>query len=143
MADPLSLAASVLALVHAVRIGGRELAKLRSCYNASPEIARLRAQMESLAHLLGAVESFVQNHNSIQIVGHTGDLLRLPVEDASARVASVNRILTSPAFGLSRLSDANKARATLFRYKHRLATLEREIEKSISEIGVRLSLVAA
>lgn len=143
MADPLSLAASVVALVHAVRVGGKELHKLRSYYHAPPEIARLRAQMDSLGQLLDAVQIFVQGDNSTQMTRHSSDLLGLPVEIATARVASVNKILNSTAFGLSHLSDANKARATLFRYKSRLGTLEREIKESISEIGVRLSFVTA
>ena len=142
MADPLSFTASLLALIQAVRVGGRGLAKLKSCYNAPPEIARLRTEVESLGHLLEDVENFAQS-NPDMMARHTCDLLIPAVELATARIGSVNTMLSSPAFRMSKLSDANKARLTLLRYKSRLTNLEREIKESIQEIGVRLSLITA
>ena len=142
MADPVSLVASLLTLIHAVRVGGKGLAKLKSCYNAPPEIARIRTEVGSLGQLLDNVQSFVQG-NSASTARHSSHLLIAPVDLAAARIGSVNALLSSPAFGLSKLSDANKARLTILRYKTRLATLEREIKESIQEIGVRLTLVTA
>ena len=142
MADPLSLGASIVALIHAVRAGGKGLAKLKSCYNAPPEVARLRTEVESLGHLLEDVQNFVHS-NPDMMARHTCDVLLPAVELATARIGSLNTTLSSPAFGLSKLSDANKARLTLLRYKSRLTVLEQEIKASIQEIGVRLSLVTA
>lgn len=141
--DPLSVAASIIALVHAVRKGRKGLCKLRSCYNASPEIARLQARMENLARLLDAVESFVQNSKSNGIIGHTGDLFRLPVENAAARVESVNKLVDSPAFGRFKLSDRNQARAVYFRHQSKFKHLEQDIDASLKEINTCLSLAAA
>lgn len=143
MAEPVSLAASVIALVQAVQIGRAQLAKLKAYYNAPPEIARLRVQMSSLEQLLDAVETFARRDHSAKRARFGSHLLSLPVEVATARVASVNKILDSDAFGISRLSDRSKARLTIVRYRKRLTDLEKEIGESIQDIGVRLSLVTA
>lgn len=142
--DPVSFAASLFALIQAAHVGGQGLAKLKSCFNAPPEIARLKTEVESLGRLLEAVQNFIHS-NAPQMVCHNSDadILNPPVKLAAARIGSVNTILASPAFGISNLSDANLARLTILRYKTRLATLEREIKESIQEIGVRLSLVTA
>ena len=143
MADPLSVAASVIALIQAVKIGRQQLTRLKAYYNAPPEIARLRIQMENLEQLLDAVANFVGGDQSARKVPPGSDLLSLPIETTNARVASVNKILNSGAFGRFRMSDENQARLTLVRYGKRLAALEREIRDSIQDIGVRLSLVTA
>lgn len=142
MADPVSLAASLVALIHAVRVGGKGLAKLKSCYNAPPEIAQLRTEVASLEQLLGSVRDFVHG-DSGPMIRHRNDLLIAPVDLAAARMGSVNKILSSPAFGLGRLSDSNKACLTILRYGKRLGTLEREIKESVQDIGVCLTLISA
>ena len=143
MADPLSVAASVFALVHAVRTGRKGRSKLKACYNASPEIARLQARMDNLARLLDTVESFVQKSKSNGTVGHCGDLFQLPVENAAARVGSVNKLVASPAFGRLKLSDKNQAPAVYFRHQSKLKHLEQDIDASLREINTCLSLAAA
>ncbi|KAK4693752.1 hypothetical protein P7C71_g3701, partial [Lecanoromycetidae sp. Uapishka_2] len=142
--DPVSFAASLFALIQAAHAGGKGLAKLKSCFNAPPEIARLKTEVESLGQLLEAVQNFMHS-NAPQTVCHNSglDILSPPVKLAATRIGSVNTILASPAFGISNLNDANLARLTILRYKTRLATLEREIKESVQEIGVRLSLVTA
>lgn len=142
MADPLSLAASIIALTHAIRAGGKGLAKLKSSYSAAPEIARLKAELASLGQLLESVQTLM-NGDSGPIIRHSHEILVAPVELATARINSINKILASPAFGLSGINDANQARLTLFRYGKRLATLEREVKASIQDIGVRLSFISA
>ena len=99
MADPVSLGASLVALIHAVRVGGKGLAKLKSCYNAPAEVAQLRAEVESLGQLLEDVQNFVHS-NSTLMVRHTSVILTLPVDLAATRIGSVNTNLSSPAFGL-------------------------------------------
>ena len=137
--DGVSLVASVFTLIQAVHAGGKGLAKLKSCYYAPPEIDRLRAEVKSLAQLLENVKTFAHGSSPC----HSGDLLIGPINVATARIGSVNKLLGSPAFGISRLSDENKARLTSLRYRKRLINLEREIKESIQEIGVRLTFVTA
>lgn len=137
--DGVSLVASVLTLVQAVHVGGKGLAKLKSCYYAPPEIDMLRAEVKSLAQLLENVDTFAHGSSP----RHSGDILIGPIGVATARIGSVNKLLVSPAFGISRLSDENKARLTSLRYRKRLINLEREIKESIQEIGVRLTFVTA
>ena len=142
MADPISLAASVIALLNAVHVGGQGLARLKASYNAPPEIARLKAEVESLEQLLKSVQEFVHRFPKLA-ASHSADLLCLPVKSATAHVDSLTKTISSPAFGLSRLNDANRARATILRYKKRLSTIEREIKQSIQDISVRLVLITA
>lgn len=140
--DPLSLTASLLATIHAVHVGGRQLAKLKSYYNAPHEIARLKAELVSLGQLLENVHDFVKG-DSGPMARYSNDVLSTAISRAATRIDSINKILSSPAFGIVKLSDANKARLTLLRYKSRLAGLEKEVQESIQDLGVRLSLISA
>lgn len=142
MADPLSISASIVALIQAVRVGSKALAKVKSCYKALPEVGRLATEMASLGQLLEKVHEMVDDQPE-PMARYSGDLLSAPLELASARIASVNTILLSPAFGLSKLNDASRAHLTILRYSKRLAALEQILQASKQDLGVRLSLVSA
>lgn len=139
MAEPLGLVASLVTLIQAVNVGGKALVKLKSCYNAPPEIARIQTEIERLGKLLQNVEDFVK----VKSVRWTNDGLAESVTLAASRIASINKILTSSAFGIKRLSDANKARTTILRYKARLVGLENQLRESIQEICLHLCLAIA
>ena len=139
MAEPLGLVASLVTLIQAVNVGGKALVKLKSCYNAPPEIARIQTEVERLGKLLQNVEDFVK----VNSVRWTNDGLAESVTLAASRIASINKILTSSAFGIKRLSDANKARTTILRYKARLVGLENQLRESIQEICLHLCLAIA
>lgn len=139
MAEPLGLVASLVTLIQAVNVGGKALVKLKSCYNAPPEIARIQTEIERLGKLLQNVEDFVK----VNSVRWTNDGLAESVTLAASRIASINKILTSSAFGIKRLSDANKARTTILRYKARLVGLENQLRESIQEICLHLCLAIA
>ena len=139
MAEPLGLVASLATLTHAVNVSGKALVKLKSCYNALPEIARIRTEVEHLGKLLENVEDFAE----VNSARRANDGLAASVTLAASRIASINKILTSSAFGIKGLSDANKARTTIFRYKDRLVSLEHQLRESIQEICVHLCLAIA
>ena len=139
MAEVIGLVASVVTLTQLLGVGHDALAKLKSCYNAPPEVARIRVEVERLAKLIASVEDFAKINPSCPIDSGLTECISL----AASRVASINQILTSSAFGIKRLSDANKARSTIFRYKARLASLEDQLRASIQEISLHLCLAIA
>lgn len=139
MAEVIGLTASVVTLAQLLGVGNNALAKLKSCYNAPPEVARIRVEMERLAKLLASVEDFAKSNSSFPIDSGLAECMSL----AASRVASVNQILTSSVFGIKKLSDANKARTTIFRYKTRLVNLEDQLRASIQEISLHLCLAIA
>ena len=137
--DPLSFTASLLAVIKAAHIGEQSLRKLYGYRNAPQDLERLRVELEGVGSLLENVRQFV-GENSPDL--HYG-ILTPPIDAASGKIDSVNKILSSPAFRLHNLSDANKARLTWVRYKHRLEGLRQEIKDSSADLGVRLGFVAA
>ncbi|KAL6722286.1 hypothetical protein ACLMJK_001393 [Lecanora helva] len=139
MAEIVGLLASVVTLGQAIGTRQHVLAKLKSCYNAPPEVARIRIEIERLATLLASVEDSAKASPSGTMNTGLSDCVTL----ATGRIASINQILTSPVFGIKRLSDANKARATILRYKNRLASLEHQLKASIQEISLHLTIAIA
>ena len=107
MANPVSFAVSLITLDHAVQVGGEGLVTLKFCYSAPSEIARLRAEVDSLGQLLGDVQDFVDGNSALKS-RHAADIFTAPVELATARIGSINKILASPAFGLE--ADRRKPR---------------------------------
>ena len=139
MAELIGLAASVVTLTEVLEVGLKALAKLKACYNAPPEIARIRAEVERLAKLLANVEDFAKMNSSCPIDSGLAECVSL----AASRVASINQILETSVFGIEKLSDANKARTTILRYRTRLGNLEDQLKASIHEISVHLCLAIA
>ena len=139
MAEVIGLAASIITLTEVLGVGHNALAKLKSCYNAPPEVARIRDEVERLAKLLTNVEDFAKINSSYPIDSGLAKCVSL----AASRVASINQILESSVFGIKKLSDANKARTTILRYKTRLGSLEDQLKASIHEISVHLCLAIA
>lgn len=137
--DPLSFTASLLAVIHAARIGVKGVRKLDSCRKAPKELDRFRTELESLEALLEGVRTFIDLNPSMIYC----DILSTPVDLASERIQSVNQILSSPALRFSRLSEESNARLTWIRYKHRLTVLAEDIKNIKAELGLRLGLVTA
>ena len=137
--DPLSFTASLLTIIHAARVGAQALRQLNAYRRAPQVVHRLRSELDALEGLLGNVRTFITENRS----GPYCEILKPPLDCASSKIDRLNKILTSPAFRLSRLSDANKARLTWLRYKHSLAALEQDIKDAKTDLGVRLTLVTA
>ncbi len=135
--DPLSFIISLLTVIYAAHISVQGLQKAYAYRNAPQELDRLRAELESLEELLHNIKTFTVLNASLPYC----KILGKPLESASVKIASVETILSSQAFRLTKLSDANKARATWFRYKHRLEVLGEEIKSVKVDIGIRLGLV--
>ena len=137
--DPISFTASLLAIIHAARVGAQGLQKLNAYRRAPQELHRLRSELEAFEGLLRNVRTFIEENQS----GIYCELLKPPLDYALPKIDNLNKILSSSAFRLSNLSDANRARLTWFRYKHSLAALEHDINVAKTDLGIRLALVSA
>lgn len=137
--DPLSFTASLLTVIQAARLGIKGVRKLDACRKAPKELDRFRTELEGLEALLEGVRTFINQNPSMIYC----DILSTPVNLASDRIQSINRILSSPALRFSRLSEENNARLTWIRYKHRLTVLAEDIKSIKVDLGLRLGLVTA
>ena len=137
--DPISITASLLAVIHAAGVCVKGVRKLLSYRKAPDELDRFRMELEGLQALLESVKVFITQNGSIQF----GELLHLPIKRAADLMVSVDKILSSPAFGFSGFSEDKKARLTWFRYRQRLMTLAEDIKATKTDLGLRLSLLTA
>ena len=135
--DPISLTAGILAIIEAAHASVRGLQKLHAYGHAPQELNRLRAELESLQGLLHNIKTLTERHVTMSYC----EVLHEPLERAFLMVKNVETMLSQPAFGLTRLSDANKARATWLRYKSRMEILGEEIKSVKLDLGVRLGLI--
>lgn len=137
--DPVSVTASLLTVIHAAGVCLGGVRKLNSYRKVPDELDRFRIELESLKILLENVKVFVTQSPSVQYC----ELLHAPVKRASELMVSVDKTLSSPVFGVSKLSEENKARLTWFRYRQRLATLAEDMKSTKTDLGLRLGLLTA
>lgn len=139
MAEALGVAASVLTLSQAMSVTGKALARFKSCYNAKPEIARLREEAERLGRFLEITEDSARNIPSGRIRNELANVVAL----ASSNIDSINETLSLPAFGIKGLGKANKERATILRHKSLLAKHEDQLRVLTEQISSYLCLAIA
>ena len=136
--DPLSLAASLVTIIHAGRIGLRGLRRICDSRKAPEEIHQLRAELEGLQQLLENVRKFSSQRPSDTLV-----LLNEPLKRAQKSIASVNKILHSTAFGISKDNAMTHAQLTWFRYRDRLQALSQDIRNAKMDLGLYLGCFTA
>ena len=139
MAEAIGVAASAVTLLQAVSVTGKALARLKSCYNAKPEIARLREEPERLGRFLENIEDFARNIPSGQIRNELAVVVAL----AGSNIDSINEILGLQALGMKGLSKASKERVTILRYKSSLAKHEDQLRMLTEQISSYLCLAIA
>ena len=139
MAEALGVVASVLTLSQALSVTGKALARFKSCYNAKPEIARLREEAERLGRFLENIEDFAKNIPS----GRIRNELAVVVALAGSNIDTINETLSLHAFGMKRLSEASKERATILRHKSLFAKHEDQLRVLTEQISSYLCLAIA
>lgn len=137
--DPISFTASLLALIHAANALVQGLHKAYAYRGAPRELDRLLAELQSLEELLRNIKAFTELNPSLPFC----ETLGKPLERASVQVANIETILSASDFHWSKLSDANKARITWFRYKERFMMLEKEVNNVKLSLGIGLGLITA
>ena len=136
--DPLSITASLFAVIGAAKAAGSGLRKLSSYRKAPSELADLLSELERFQQILSDIQSFLKLYPDA--VFNQG--LYECVLSSASKVEAINNLVTSNPFKLSRLSDG-KNRVVWVRYKQTLISLRDDLRVSRMDLGVRLGLVRA
>ena len=137
--DPLSLTASILAVITAAQAGVQGLQKLNTFRKAPQELEDLALELESIKSLVQDVEHFLELNPLL--IQHGG--LSQSVRCAASKIIVINKLLESEPFALLKLRNAAQARLVFFRYKDRLHSLRDDLRVVRQDLAVRLGLVAA
>lgn len=137
--DPLSLTASIVAVITAANVGVKGLRKLDHFRRAPQEIEELTSELESIKSLLEEIASFARLNSQAL---HCESLFQC-VGRAGKKTNDINTLLATAPSNFPRLNDAGQARLLLFRYKDRLKCLRDDLRVVRMDLAVRLSLVEA
>ena len=137
--DPLSIAASLFAVIGAARAGTSGLRKLSSYRKAPSELADLLSELERFQQILSDVQSFLEVYPDA--VFNEG--LYKCVLGSASKIEVINNLVTSDPFKLSKLSDGTNVRVVWMRHKQILLSLRDDLRVSRMDLGVRLGLVKA
>ena len=132
--DPLSLTASLVAIIQAGRAGLSGIRRICESRKAPEELDQFRVELEGLQQLLENVRDFSLQ----QPPDSFGVLLHEPLKRAEKSIESVNGILNSTTFGVSMFSPAAQAQATWLRYRNRLLALSQDIRNAKMDIVLHL-----
>ncbi len=120
--DPLSLCASLLAVTTAAQGCIQGLRKVKQYWKAPLAFEEFVAQIESLQSTLRDVAAVVQPANST-IPPLPTESLRQAVDRALLILDAVDKLFSSPAFHLTRLSKGNHCRAVWLRHSSEIKGL--------------------
>ena len=137
--DPVSVAASIVAIIHAGRVGLRGVRRLCESRKAPEELHQFRAELEGLQQLLENVRDFSLQRPP----DNFGVLLDEPLRRAEKSIDSVNHILNSTTLGASMFNTAGQAQVTWLRYRSRLLALSQEIRNAKMDLGLYLGCFTA
>ena len=137
--DPLSLTASLLAVIGAAKAGASGLRKLSSYRKALSELADLLSELERVQQILSDIKSFLDLYPDAVF----SEGLYECVLGSASKIEVINNLVASNPFKLSRLSDGNNARIVWMRHKQTLLSLRDDLRVSRMDLGVRIGLVKA
>ena len=137
--DPLSLTASILAVITAAQAGVQGLRKLNTFRKAPQELEDLALELDGIKSLLQDVERFLELN---PLLSQSGGLSQ-SVQCAASKITKINKLLQSEPFALLKLSDAAQGRLVFIRYKGRIQSLRDDLRVVRQDLAVRLGLVAA
>ena len=131
MSDPLSVCASILAITAAAQGSIDGLRKIKGYWKAPAAVDEIVVGIEHLQSTLHDVALFLERTNSSLY----SESLRQPVHHASSIIHSINSLLSSAPFHLTRLSKENHRRTVWLRHG-------REIKEFLENLKlVRLDLM--
>lgn len=116
MTDPLSVCASVLAIIAAAEGTIQGLRKVKGYWNAPAVIDDIVTGVNDLRSTLRDVEAVVKRSQSPIY----SESLAEPVRRASSTIDSINALLFSKPFHLTRLGNKNHSRAIWIRYRNEI-----------------------
>ncbi|KAL9609151.1 MAG: hypothetical protein Q9167_006063 [Letrouitia subvulpina] len=137
--DPLSVCASVWAILTAAQSGLRTLRKVRQCWKAPQEIDDLIREIESLQSSLRDVASFAEANKSTLF----SESLSRPIARASSIIDSINTLISSSPLISEHLSDANRMRILWLHQKKDIKTLLEDLKAVRIDLSLQLGLIVA
>lgn len=137
--DPVSLCASILAIITTAQSGVQGLRRVKQCWKAPQEIDNFVAEIESLQSTLHDVATFVKAARSLRY----SETLSQPVNRASLILDSIVALFLSPPFHTTHLNDANRARLIWLRHKNDIKGLFENLKIARTDLGLRLELITA
>ena len=137
--DPLSLTASIIAILGAARAGIHGLKKLQILYKAPQVVGDLLGELKDFQGLVEEImeilEIVVPNEHA-----QCASQLKSLVERGGDIVSEINGVLASPPFQSFRLKNANQVRAIWLRNSGRLNALHQALKhvrvKLMDTLGV-------
>ncbi|KAL8695208.1 MAG: hypothetical protein Q9218_000246 [Villophora microphyllina] len=141
MADPLSLAAGIIAVLGAAATGCRALEKLQQTRRAPREVGDVLAELTSFKALLEDTKDLVERKEGLQC----GNELQALVSRGGGLIGEIITITekTWPAFHFLKLSEANRHRVAVLRYGTRLKELKDGLRLVTLDLAATMSLVSA
>jgi len=136
--DPLSLTASLVAVLTAAQLGVNGLRKLNNYRNA-PQEMDLISELESLEALFKDVQAFAELHWHALLRGSLFECL----QRAALKIHNIHQLLTSKPFNIPRLNKASQALLVWARYKPRFIALRDDLRVIKADLVLRLSLASA
>ena len=137
--DPVSLCASILAIITTAQSVAKGLRKLKGYWKAPQLLQDITAEVESLGSTLHDVSSFIASAHSLPDV----QSLCEPVSRAAFTIKRINALISSPTFYTIRLRDANYARVTWLCRKNEIKGLLDNLKVVRMDLMVRFGLLAA
>jgi len=136
--DPVSLCASILAIISAAQSGLNVLRGIKQCWEAPREIEDLIIELESLQVTLRDVATYLEAATLVRY----SESLSQPVLRASAIVDAMVVLLLSPPFRMTHVSSASRARLVWLRHKNQIKSFE-NLKIVRTDLSLKLGLVTA
>ena len=137
--DPVSLCASILAVLTAAQSVVKGLRKLKGYWQAPQLLQDVTAEVESLQSTLHDVSSFVTSAHSVPNI----QSLCEPVSRAAFTIKRINGLISSPTVSNLRLRDANFARVTWLCRKNEIKASLDDLKVIRMDLMISLGLLAA
>ncbi|KAL8950089.1 MAG: hypothetical protein Q9222_003853 [Ikaeria aurantiellina] len=139
--DPLSLTASLIAIIGAAKTGSKALQKLTQARKAPGEVGDLLGELTSFQALLEETKDLVGQNKSLRC----GEQLQSLVHRGGEITGEINTLIqqTWPSIHFLKLSEANRQRVTVLRNGTRLKTLKDGLRLVSLDLAAALSLLTA
>ncbi|KAL8776729.1 MAG: hypothetical protein Q9203_003125 [Teloschistes exilis] len=141
MADPLSLAASIIAVLGAAGAGCKALEKLQQTRRAPREVSHVLAELTSFRTLLSDTKDLVGQKDDLRC----GNELQALVNHGGELIGEITTITEKqwPGLDFLKLSEANRHRVAVLRYGSRLKELKDGLRLVSLDLAATLSLLSA
>ena len=137
--DPLSVTASLLAVIGAAKAGANGVRKLSHYRKAPREVADLLSELENFQKILTDVKFFTELYPDAMF----GEGLYECVQRSASKIVAIKDLLASTPFNLSNLNNSNSARIVWVRHRQTLSALRSDLQVLRMGLTVRIGLVKA